>query len=230
MIGLGIKLSDEGQELILRFIIDGEQGNIPFDELPLPDEEDLDAHPAFVDAVAEHIAIGEVRHGHLLFFHGCLDMLDLIPEFHGALEFHLFRGFLHLHGKLLLDLLISAIQETGDFIRHLAVGFIIHFLDARRQALSHMVVKACPVRQCCTFSQWIQAIEQFFRFVRGSCIRIRTEVPSLAALHLAGGDEPWVTFVGQLDERVAFIIFEHDVVFRVILLDEVHFEHECFEV
>ena len=80
MLILLVKLADEGQEILIRFIVERKQRDFSFDQLSLTDKEDLDTHPAFVDTVAKDITVHQICQSHFLSRHDGIDCLDLIPQ------------------------------------------------------------------------------------------------------------------------------------------------------
>ncbi len=89
MTTFSVKLSNERQHLFFRILVEREDRNIPFYQLPLADKEYLDTHPSLFNRISEHVAIGKIVHHHRLFFHDRFDIGDLVPIFLRTFEFQI---------------------------------------------------------------------------------------------------------------------------------------------
>ncbi|MNY51668.1 hypothetical protein D3C86_1872790 [compost metagenome] len=78
----------------------------------------MHSHPAFVDGIAEHIAIQRVRRRDLLLLHERVDAHDMIAQLLRALEVQFLCCRQHFGRQLFFNDVVSPIQETTDFLHH----------------------------------------------------------------------------------------------------------------
>ena len=86
-------------------------------------------------------------------------------------------------------------------------------------ALSDMVVETNLLRRIGAFAKRENSIQQALNFIRSTYIRIRAEIPTTVFLDLTRNNKSRIYLIGDFDKRVGLIIFEHDVVLRLIFLD-----------
>ena len=93
-----------------------------------------------------------------------------------------------------------------------------------------MVVKADLGRRIGTLSEWENSVQKPLDLIGRSHIRIGTEIETTILFDLARNDEAWIALIGNLDEGIGLIILEHDIVFGLVLLDEVDLKKQGLNI
>ena len=87
-----------------------------------------------------------------------------------------------------------------------------------------MVVKADLGRRIGTLAEWENPIQESLDLIGRPHIRIGTEIETAILFDLARDDETRIAFIGNLDEGIGLVILEHDIVFRLVFLNQVDFK------
>ena len=93
-----------------------------------------------------------------------------------------------------------------------------------------MVVKADLRRRIGTLSEWENSIQESLDLIGRSYIWIGAEIETTILFDLARNDEAWIALIGNLDEGIGLIILEHDIVFGLVLLDEVDLKKQGLNI
>ena len=93
-----------------------------------------------------------------------------------------------------------------------------------------MVVKADLGRRIGTLSEWENSIQESLDLIGRSYIWIGAEIETTILFDLARNDEAWIALIGNLDEGIGLIILEHDIVFGLVLLDEVDLKKQGLNI
>ena len=161
-----------------------------------------------------------------------LDGFELVAQGGGFLEAHFFRCFLHLAlaGAATMLFAVSAeeIHQVGD---HLAVLGLGRRADAGRDTQLDVIVKTGAFVLPGDLAVTGQIGEDAAQHIQGLIDRpgggVRTKITRAIFDHLPrdGDFGEWLVPV-DLDVRIALVILEADVVFRAMLLDQVHLKDE----
>ncbi|MNI55050.1 hypothetical protein D3C73_1099770 [compost metagenome] len=82
------------------------------------------AHPPLINRIPEYIAIDSINGCNLLLLHYRINILNLIPKLFRTFKIKFLSGGMHLRSQFFLNLIMSAIQETGNLLDHTLIGFI----------------------------------------------------------------------------------------------------------
>lgn len=93
-----------------------------------------------------------------------------------------------------------------------------------------MVVKADLGRRIGTLAEWENPIQKPLDLIGRSHIWIGTKIESTVLFDLARDDEAWIALIGNLDEGIGLVILEHDIVLRLVLLDEVDLKKQGLNI
>ena len=93
-----------------------------------------------------------------------------------------------------------------------------------------MVVKADLRRRIGTLAEWENPIQKSLDLIGRPYIRIGTKIEATILFDLARDDEARIALIGNLDEGIRLIILEHDIVFGLVLLDEVDLEKQGLNI
>ena len=93
-----------------------------------------------------------------------------------------------------------------------------------------MVVKADLGRRIGTLAERKNPIQKSLDLIGCPNIRIGTEIETAILFDLARDDETRIALIGNLDEGIGLIILEHDIVFGLVLLDEVDLKKQGLNI
>ena len=93
-----------------------------------------------------------------------------------------------------------------------------------------MVIETDLIGRIFTFLKGENTIQQFLDFIGSTSIWVGTKVETTIFLNLTGDQKPWIELLGNLDKWVRFVILEANVKFGHILLDEVNFQKQGFNI
>ncbi len=202
------------------------------DQLAATDEEDLHAGFSVCASHSQHIRIQIIRpEDHLLPFDDGLNGFQLVTQRGGSFKAHLVCGFLHFVLHACDDLIAVPAEKVHQVRDHLAVAFLRNRSNAGRVAKLNIVIKAgafvlsCDLAVACQIGE--NLAQHFQRLVHGPCRSVWPEVARTIFCHLAcDGDLRERLTPTDFYVRVTLVIFEADVVFGSVLLDEVHLKDE----
>ena len=89
--------------------------------------------------------------------------------------------------------------------------------------LTDMVVKTDLRGWIGTLAKRENPIQQPLDFIGCPHIWIRSKIETSVLLDLSGNNQTRIAFIGNLDEGLGLIILEHDIVLRLIFLNQVDF-------
>ena len=93
-----------------------------------------------------------------------------------------------------------------------------------------MVVKADLGRWIGTLAEWENPIQKPLDLIGRSYVWIRTEIETTILFDLARDDEARIALIGNLDEGIRLVVLEHDIVFGLVLLDEVDLKKQGLNI
>lgn len=93
-----------------------------------------------------------------------------------------------------------------------------------------MVVKADLRRRIGTLAEWEDSIQKSLDLIGCSHIRIGTEIETTILFDLARDDETRIALIGNLDEGIGLVVLEHDIVFGLVLLDEIDLQKQSLNI
>ena len=93
-----------------------------------------------------------------------------------------------------------------------------------------MVVKADLRRRIGTLAEWENSIQKSLDLIGRPYIRIGTEIEPAILFDLARDNHTRIALIGNLDEGIGLIILEHDIVFGLVLLDEVNLKKQGLNI
>lgn len=93
-----------------------------------------------------------------------------------------------------------------------------------------MVVKADLRRRIGTLTEWENSIQKPLDLIGRPYIRIGTKIEATILFDLARDDEARIALIGNLDEGIRLIILEHDIIFGLVLLDEVDLKKQGLNI
>ena len=93
-----------------------------------------------------------------------------------------------------------------------------------------MVVKADLGRWIGTLAEWENSIQKPLDLIGRSYVWIRTEIETTILFDLARDDEARIALIGNLDEGIRLVVLEHDIVFGLVLLDEVDLKKQGLNI
>ena len=93
-----------------------------------------------------------------------------------------------------------------------------------------MVVKTDLGRRIGTLAEWEDSIQKSLDLIGCSHIRIGTEIETAVLFDLARDDEARIALIGNLDEGIRLVVLEHDIVFGLVLLDEVDLKKQGLNI
>ena len=93
-----------------------------------------------------------------------------------------------------------------------------------------MVVKADLGRRIGTLAEWENPIQKPLDLIGRSHIWIGTKIETTILFDLARDDEARITLIGNLDEGIGLVVLEHDIVFGLVLLDEVDLKKQGLNI
>ena len=93
------------------------------------------------------------------------------------------------------------------------------------------VISAIAGKIPVTGTKLIKLIDQFNGILHRCCTGIGTKISGTVFLHLSGKQNSWILLPhSNLNIGVGFIILEHGVVLGTMLLDQIVFQHQCFQL
>ena len=93
-----------------------------------------------------------------------------------------------------------------------------------------MVVKADLGRRIGTLAEWENPVQKSLDLIGRSHIRIGTEIETTILFDLARDDEARIALIGNLDEGIGLVVLEHDIVLRLVLLDQVDLKKQGLNI
>ena len=93
-----------------------------------------------------------------------------------------------------------------------------------------MVVKANLGRRIGTLAERENPIQKPLDLISRSHVWIGTKIEAPIFFDLARDDETRIALIGNLDEGIGLIILEHDIVFGLVLLDEVDLKKQGLNI
>ena len=93
-----------------------------------------------------------------------------------------------------------------------------------------MIIKADLGRRIGTLAEWENSIQKPFDLISRSYVRIGAEIETAILFDLARDDEARIALIGNLDEGIGLVILEHDIVFRLVLLDQVDLKKQGLNI
>ena len=88
-----------------------------------------------------------------------------------------------------------------------------------------------PRKHSVAGAQLEQFIQEFYRIFYCRRARVRPEIAGFIFFHLPGKLHPGESLrYGDLDKRVCFIILQQRIIFRAVLLDQIIFQHQRFQL
>ena len=93
-----------------------------------------------------------------------------------------------------------------------------------------MVVKADLGRRIGTLAERKNPVQKSLDLISSPHIWIGAEIETTILFDLARNDEAWIALIGNLDEGIGLIILEHDIVFGLVLLDEVDLKKQGLNI
>ena len=93
-----------------------------------------------------------------------------------------------------------------------------------------MVVKADLGRWIGTLAEWENPIQKSLDLIGRSYVWIRTEIEPTILFDLARDDEARIALIGNLDEGIRLVVLEHDIVFGLVLLDQVDLKKQGLNI
>ena len=190
-----------------------------------------------VDRECNHILILSVLIRDLLALGYLVDASNQIPVLDRFFKFHLLRCLIHLLFEHPDDRRMVSCEKI-DCLRD---GFPILLLReaalTRCIALPNVVIQARALladvarKRLAAAADLIELLDQVDRILDCPRTRVRAKIAGLILLHCARKKHPRV-FLSErhLDERVGLVILQHRIVFRTVLLDQVAFQHERFQL
>jgi hypothetical protein len=210
-----------------------QQEHVPTDHLAAANREKLHGGLVVLAGQTQNVLFGGAVGSHLLALHGPLDRLYLVAQGCRSLVFGGVRGRLHLPGQLADHVLLAAVEETLDLLDLSPVVRLADIADARRLAAFDVVQQARPLDRLATFvdvqrarPKREDAADEVHRLVDAARRRVRPEVAAAVGRKLARPLDPREFLARDLDERVALVVLETDVVARPMPLDEVDLEKQ----
>lgn len=93
-----------------------------------------------------------------------------------------------------------------------------------------MVVKADLGRRIGTLAERKNPIQEPLDLIGRSHVWIGTEIEATILFDLARDDEARIALIGNLDEGIGLVVLEHDIVFGLVLLDEVDLKKQGLNI
>ncbi len=204
-------------------------------QLAAADEENLHAGLAFRAGHGNHIRVDLLAGDHFLLFHHPVNGRNLIAQGGGALKAQVFGGLLHLRAQALHHRLGAALQKLAQVVNHRPVGGLINHANARPAAQLDIEVQAGAGIFAGNLTVTGQVGEDAPQHIEGlmHCpdAGIGPVVAGAVFHHLPGdGDLGEGGVPVNLDVGVAFVVFQPDVEARAVLLDQVHFQDQRFQL
>ena len=190
-----------------------------------------------IDRERDHILILSVLIRNLLALGYLVDASNQIPVLDRFFEFHLLRCLIHLLFEHSDDRRMVSCEKI-DCLRD---GFPILLLRetslTRCIALPDMVVQARALladvarKRLAAAADLIKLLDQVDRILDCPRTCIWSKIARFVFFHRARKKHPRV-FLSErhLDKRVGLVILQHRIVFRTMLLDQVAFQHERFQL
>ena len=180
-----------------------------------------------------NISVIAVRSRDLLLLPDLTDALDQIPAAGSLLEVHFLRSAHHPFCKAVDLRLIFPLQELEHPLYSLTIGLLVDISLTRGKTLSDMIVKAGPVlpgflrEPLAAGTDHVELPQELDRIPDRSRIRIRAKILRTVLFHRSCDEDSGIHLVRcDTDVRIIFIILQHRVVFRAVLLDQVGFQHQ----
>ena len=98
------------------------------------------------------------------------------------------------------------------------------------QALADMVVKTDLRRWIGTLAKRENPIQQSLDFIGCSHIRIGTKIETSVFFDLTGDNQARIALIGDFDKGIGLVVLEHNIVFRLIFLNQVDFQKEGLNI
>jgi hypothetical protein len=211
-----------------------EEVDVPADELPVPDGEQLDGGLAVLPGQPDEIQLGPGEGRHLLRLHRPLDGADLVAKRGRSLELELPGGVGHLGAERDHQRLLPALEEQLHLGDVRPVGRPVDRLDAGTLAALDVIEQAGPLQGALALAdvdragpEREQPPDEVHGLVHARGGGIRAEVAAAVVGQLARPlHAREVVGQGDLDVRVALVVLEPDVEARPVALDEVRLEQQ----
>ena len=93
-----------------------------------------------------------------------------------------------------------------------------------------MVIKADLGRGIGTLAERKNPVQKPFDLISRSYVWIGTEIETAIFFDLARDDKTGITLIGNLDEGIGLVVLEHDIVLRLVLLDQVDLKKQGLNI
>ena len=93
-----------------------------------------------------------------------------------------------------------------------------------------MVVKADLRRRIGTLAERENPIQKSLDLIGRTHVWIGAEIEATILFDLARDDETRIALIGNLDEGIGLVVLEHDIVLRLVLLDEVDLKKQGLNI
>ena len=234
-----IELLDEVQQNLRLCAVlgPGHDEMLPPDQLAATYKKDLHHRVVFIPRQSDDVLILPVAVRNLLLLGHLLHAVVQIPVTDRILKFQIFRRLLHLLLQAVQDRGKISIQEIQRLLHLCTVFFLRNITLAGRHALANMIIQTGPLQpdvprqNPVTGSQLIQLIDQLNGILHRKRGGKRPEIPGFILFHLPGKKHPGKILPhGYLNIRIGFVILQHGVVLRIMLLDQVVFQHQRLQL
>ncbi|OPZ64980.1 MAG: hypothetical protein BWY85_00867 [Firmicutes bacterium ADurb.Bin506] len=236
---LRVELLDEGAD---SFTVAGLVGSTEHevlgpDQLASAHHQHPDARTPPVSGNGDHVAVDFGIRNHPLLLSYARKRLELVAKLGGELKVEVGGRRVHAPLHALEQGVVLALEEQHYSIDDLAIVVWSHRSRARSHTGLDVVVEAWPARRRIrpylhrALAQRKDCLEQAQGLAGSRHIGVRPEVAGAITYHSSGQEHPWVRLThSDPDEGVGLVIAQPDVVVGHVLLYQVAFEHQSFEL
>ena len=197
----------------------------------------LNHRVAVVRCKRDHILILAVAGGDLLLLRDLLHTRQKLPLLDRRLKIQPLRRLVHTLLQHFQHRLVVSVQELNRLRHALCVVLAALIALTGRLTLFNMIIQAgalfsdIPRQNAIAGTQPIELINQLDGILDSARAGIRSEVARLVLFHCTRKKHPRKRLAHRhLDKRIRLIVFQHGVVFRAMLLDQIALQHQRLQL
>jgi len=234
---IAVKLLDKfGNHFLIGFILRPFHNEIFLaDQFPVSNIEQLNTGFFFRARNGYHIRIGIIITHDFLLFDYPINSLNLISQGGSPFKVQILRGIAHLLLEPVYNVGGFPLQKRGNIFHHRIIIRLRDCIDTRTRTKFNIIVQARSTVLTGDLPITGQIREDTPQQIQCLMHRpntgIRAEISRPILNHLAGNQNPRVRILKfDFNIRIAFIVFELNIVLRPILFNQIHFKNQRFQL
>ena len=210
---------------------------ISSDHLATADKEDLNHCIPFVRRQSQHILVLPIALSYFLSLSHLAHAVEQLPVLYGLFKIHLLCRLLHLAFQEMQHRAVISSQKFQCLVHIAAVFVFVYIPLAGCFALPNMVIQTgsflsnVPWKAFAAASQMIQLLDQIYGILYSSRTGKGPEIFGFIFLHGSGKKYSGeLLSQGYFNERIAFVILQHCVVFRPVLFNQIALQYQSLQL